>query len=398
MKFDLARIMREATNMTRAQKLIDATKLIQGALATGPRENQSDPAPEREGVIEDHGDDRQTDFNRLREEVPEAFRTWNGKQRRPLARTIEALRQGKFDGLSPIPKTIRGARPVADIPVGALFLSRTFSGATGSRAYKVYLPGNVAARLPLLVMLHGCTQNADDFAIGTRMNSLAEEFGFLVAYPEQSRAANPSLCWNWFRPNDTRRGSGEAAILAGITQEVVAEYSVDPARVFVAGMSAGGAMADAMGHTYPDIFAGVGIHSGLPHGSAVDAVSAFAAMRGEPTTRNPTTFSRSGNPVPAIIFHGDADHTVNPSNGGRIFAAYSEAGRSTKTATGMASGRAYTCTTVAGDDGSSVAEHWILRGASHAWSGGNTEGTFTDESGPDASREIVRFFLSSVSQ
>jgi poly(hydroxyalkanoate) depolymerase family esterase len=246
-------------------------------------------------------------------------------------------------------------------------------------------------------MLHGGTQDADDFAAGTRMNALAEEHGFVVAYPIQSKAANASLCWNWFSPENQTRGRGEPAIIAGITNEIVAEYAVDPDRVFVAGLSAGGAMAAVMGATYPDLFGAVGIHSGLPYRSASDLPSAFAAMRGDAELRG----KRSGNSrgtgansplIRTIIFHGDADNIVHPSNAANmveveIGSESIELGKSHSTM------RAHTRTVTRDETGAVLVEQWLVHGSGHAWSGGSPDGTYTDPHGPDASQEMLRFFF-----
>ncbi|GAU86512.1 poly(3-hydroxybutyrate) depolymerase [Bosea sp. BIWAKO-01] len=272
------------------------------------------------------------------------------------------------------------------------FRSRSFRGAAGALAYKLYVPADHAGReLALVMMLHGCTQDPDDFARGTRMNRLADEFGIIVAYPHQPRSANAQGCWNWFDPRHQRRGAGEPAALAGLAQELAAEFGIDRARVFVAGLSAGGAMADVLSSTYPDIFAAAGIHSGLAHGAASDVMSAFAAMKG-----NAKPISRAtGSGARQIIFHGTADATVHPSNGGTLFARAS-AGHGALgelTTDVVVNGRHVTRTLVGPAHGPATTEYWLVQGAGHAWSGGDEAGSFADASGPDASREMIRFFL-----
>lgn len=288
-----------------------------------------------------------------------------------------------------------------------------FTNHAGTRAYKVHVPpGQADAPRAVVVMLHGCTQSADDFAAGTRMNRLADAHGFLVVYPEQAAQANPSRCWNWFRPQDQARGDGEPSLIAGIVAEVVQRHGADPQRVFVAGLSAGAAMAVLLGETYPDRFAGVGVHSGLPCGSAHDIPSALAAMKGGRSglhagnggngaggTAGAAGATRRGasQAVPTIVFHGDRDHTVQHANGERIVqqaraahgARLSES-RSSGTAPG---GRRFSRTVYAADDGHARIEHWTLHGAGHAWSGGDAAGSYTDGTGPDASAEMLRFFM-----
>ena len=247
-------------------------------------------------------------------------------------------------------------------------------------------------------MLHGGTQGPDDFAAGTRMNALAEKHGFLVAYPSQCKSANPSLCWNWFKPQDQMRSGGEPSIIAGITNEIVSTYDIDPQRVFVAGLSAGGAMAGVMGATYPEVYAAVGVHSGLPHRSATDVASAFAAMRGDPRVqrrqRKPRPAPDHARRVRTIVFHGDADHIVHPSNAAKIVEAQTKGGDSVERAKARSSAsRTYTRAVTRDKTGTVVVEQWLIHGSGHAWSGGSADGTYTDPHGPDASREMVRFFL-----
>jgi poly(hydroxyalkanoate) depolymerase family esterase len=285
------------------------------------------------------------------------------------------------------------------MPGGARFLEKSFTNAAGTRAYKVYIPSTyVGDPVPLVVMLHGCTQSADDFAAGTHMNSLAEEMRFLVAYPEQTKAANASKCWNWFNPADQRRDAGEPSIIAGVTRQVMRDYAVEASQVYVAGLSAGGAQAAILGQVYPDLYTAIGVHSGLAGGAARDVPTAFAAMRkgGAPGANRLGDY---GPPAPAIVFHGDGDVTVHPSNGEHVAAqarpSESDSGPVTVEIRKGASpgGVAFTQAVHKASDGRSLLEHWTLHGSGHAWSGGSLAGSYTDPKGPDASREMLRFFL-----
>ena len=292
------------------------------------------------------------------------------------------------------------------------FLTREFRNAAGTRTYKLYVPARKSeTALPLVVMLHGCTQSAEDFAAGTQMNRLAEEHGFLVAYPEQTPGANMSKCWNWFKAEDQVRDQGEPSLIAGIVDEIAQTHSVDRRRIFVAGLSAGAAMAVILGEAYPEIFAAVGAHSGLPFASASDIPSAMAAMKGGRSGMAGLTNLNAGQgvrrkttqPTPTIVFHGDRDHTVQQSNGAAIVQQASEAYAAASgdqsvlqstTQRGTASGgRNFSRTITTDPTGQPYLESWILHGAGHAWSGGNAGGSYTDGNGPDASAEMVRFFL-----
>ncbi len=269
------------------------------------------------------------------------------------------------------------------------FIARSFGNMSGRRDYKLYIPSGYHGQpLPLVVMLHGCSQSPDDFAVGTRMNALAEERTFFVVYPAQTTNANAGKCWNWFNPNDQRRGAGEPAIIAGLTRELVREYA-DCNRVYVAGLSAGAAAAAVLGVTYPDLYAAVGIHSGLPAGAAHDKTSAMRAMRNGGVAGGGAIAS-----VPAIVFHGDRDTTVHPRNGAEIVARAAQGAMPTSVSSGsVTGGQSYTRTLYADRTGKPALEHWVIHGAGHAWSGGSGAGSFTDPRGPDASREMMRFFF-----
>jgi poly(hydroxyalkanoate) depolymerase family esterase len=286
------------------------------------------------------------------------------------------------------------------VPEGGQFIEATYSNTAGTRAYKVYIPSGYRGQpLPLVVMLHGCTQSPDDFAAGTRMNVLAEEHTCLVVYPAQSAEANAAKCWNWFRPSDQRRGQGEPSLIAGITRQVMRDYSVDRRRVYIAGLSAGAAAAAVVGTSYPDIYAAIGAHSGLACGAAHNIPSAFAAMRRgkvAPSAKfrdNSATFS-NGSAVPTIVFHGDQDKTVHPRNGNDFVGQVSTSKLQKKIYRGrVPGGHEYTRTLYADASGQAIFEHWDIHGAGHAWSGGSPAGSYTDPRGPDAAREMLRFFL-----
>jgi poly(hydroxyalkanoate) depolymerase family esterase len=272
-------------------------------------------------------------------------------------------------------------------------LTRRFGNAAGSRAYDLFVPSGYTGKpLPLVVMLHGCSQTARDFAIGTGMDEVAEEQGFLVVYPDQPRSANIVKSWNWFRDEDQTRDRGEPSILAGLTREIMAEFNVDPARVFVAGLSSGGAAAAVMAMTYPDIFAAVGIHSGLACGSAGSMAAAVSTMR----RGAPVRPQRATRPVPTIVFHGDRDTTVAPINGDQAIAqAQPDVELDITIVEGRSDGgMAFTRTVFTDPNGTWSSEQWLLHGAGHAWAGGHPSGSHTDPTGPDASREMLRFFMS----
>ncbi len=277
------------------------------------------------------------------------------------------------------------------------FLTGSYTNHAGTRSYKLYIPtGYRGQPLPLLVMLHGCTQNPDDFAAGTRMNGIAEESPCLVLYPAQSQSANGSKCWNWFNAIDQQRGQGEPSIIAGMTRTIMDTYAIDDRQVFIAGLSSGGAMAVIMGTVYPDLYAAVGVHSGLPYASAEDLPSAFAAMKGKKRSKaaRGTTAAQG---IPMIVFHGDHDTTVHPGNGEQIL-AQNFAGKGIRPEAVIQQGRAangwtYTHATHHDAQGHAIAEHWVVHGSGHAWSGGSPRGSYTDVKGPDATREMMRFFL-----
>lgn len=283
-------------------------------------------------------------------------------------------------------------------PVGEAFIRATHVElGVGRRHYKLYIPPAAvdSQALPLVVMLHGCMQNPDDFALGTGMNEAARQQGCYVLYPAQTQLANASGCWNWFKSNHQKRGRGEPAILAGMTQAIMSRYAIDSKRVYVAGLSAGGSMAAILGDAYPELFAAVGVHSGLATGAAHDLVSAFGAMQNG-SAPNPRTQASP----PTVVFQGDQDTTVHPSNGDYVVIASvaSRVGLDNILAPELENvsnsiGRDYTRSVYKKADGVVIAEYWKVLGQGHAWSGGNIQGSYTDPEGPNATQEMLRFFL-----
>ncbi|MEP7098037.1 MAG: PHB depolymerase family esterase, partial [Dokdonella sp.] len=296
--------------------------------------------------------------------------------------------------------TERAEEDVREDP-GAGFHEHVFTCDAGTLHYKLFVPAGLgAAAPPFILMLHGCTQSPDDFARGTRMNELAQKNGYVVAYPAQASSNNAGKCWNWFRSGDQQRGRGEPALLAALTRHLIVARSLDANRVFVAGLSAGGAMAVVLGTTYPDIFAAIGVHSGLPYGAAHDLPSALAAMKQGARRSGANPAAAYARPIPAIVFHGDRDTTVDACNGEAVVAQCmgekdfhgDKNMRSTVEQASMPGGRSYARTTFVDPDGGTAAEYWVVHGAGHAWFGGSASGSYTDPSGPDASEHMIRFF------
>jgi poly(hydroxyalkanoate) depolymerase family esterase len=400
----------EATRLTRAGRLTEATAILKAMLLGGAApDNSFTPtsgkhtgclgAPSIDAIAEpiEAVSNRQPSAAGQEPKIDQDAQAAVGV--RSTAR-IPAGMRALFERIKQVGPKVRGFGkpfPVSTpdvVPDGGEFIASSYTNQAGTRAYKLYIPsGYEGQSLPLIVMLHGGTQSADDFAAGTRMNAVAEEHSCLVVYPEQPISANPSKCWNWFRPGDQQRGQGEPSLIAGITEKVMRDYSVDSQRIYIAGLSAGGAAAVVMGKAYPDLYAAVGVHSGLPCGIADDLPSAFAAMRQGTAD---VSIGEGGGPfVPTIVFHGDQDTVVHPRNGDHVIAHSNiSAGLNAKVHRGQAAGGlAYTRTVHNNAQGRAVLEQWDVHGAGHAWSGGSPSGTYTDPRGPDASREMVRFFF-----
>lgn len=392
--------MIEATRLTRAGRLSEATALLQRALRGETQPNAAAPprsAPPTPGraprIIDVDPQTGEATDTAAAQDAPAPSQmgadAWSVQRAGLAMPSLPAARCGVLGLVS------RGgaSRGTVTLPEGAQFLTRSFANHAGSRGYRLYVPstGNGEA-MPLVVMLHGCMQSPEDFAAGTRMNMLAEQHGCLVVYPGQAQSANAQKCWNWFSPGDQRRDQGEPALIAGITRQAMDDHAVDRRRVYVAGLSAGGAAAAIMAVVYPDLYAAVGVHSGLACGAARDMPSAFAAMR-QGATETASTGGRRR--VPTIVFHADMDGTVHPRNGDQVIAqSAGTVALHKKVRRGQVpGGRVYTLTTHTDAAGRPVLEQWLVHGGGHAWSGGSSEGSYTDPRGPDASHEMLRFFL-----
>lgn len=390
--------MFEATRLTREGRLEEAMALIQGRRVKRP---SPATAPERPATAPPS-----PGFIDLTPPSPHTGDSWTaptsnagGTSHSESDEIMPGLHLSRvFHSL--MSKWGHKAKEPADAPSPAprkesQFVERAYSNAAGMRGYKLFIPpAHNGERLPLVIMLHGCTQSPDDFAAGTRMNEIAAAERFFVAYPAQDQRANSAKCWNWFNAGDQRRDQGEPSIIAGLTREIIREFNIDPKRVYVCGLSAGGAAAAVLGMTYPDLYAAVGIHSGLACGAAKDTLSAFAAMRQGAAGAIAAANSIAHKPRSAIVFHGDADKTVNPLNGEAIVAQFQGATPlAASTTQGQSTdGTRFTRTSHTAEGGQTVLEHWILHGCGHAWSGGSKAGSYTDPRGPDASREMIRFF------
>ncbi len=304
-----------------------------------------------------------------------------------------------------------GAAPATTEIRGGVVVTGTIELQGESRSYQAFVPAahRPGVALPLLVVLHGCTQTATDIAIGSRMNEVAEDLGFLVLYPEQPDRYQIQRCWRWYDPEHRARDSGEPAAIAAMTREVAELYGTDPDRVYVAGISAGALMALSAALAYPDLYAAVGVHSGGAYGVASDVGGALALMRnGAPGAVAAAddawrSMGEHARLLPLIVLHGEADAVVQPRNADDLLAQWralatrngrpltaeedslEENGRQVRrvryrAGTGSAAGEV-------------VIERWMIAGLGHAWSGGSPEGSYSDPQGPEASRVIMRFLL-----
>ena len=306
---------------------------------------------------------------------------------------------------TPSPGPIHAKRPTAPEQPGS-FGRVTLVHEGVSHSYHLYVPTGAASgeAMPVVLMLHGCTQNPEDFATGTGMNQAAGLAGALVVYPAQPNHANPKACWNWFTPEHQQRERGEPGLLVAMLRDVMARHPVDPRRVYVAGLSAGGAMAALLAREYPELFAAVGVHSGLPAGAAHNMMGALSAMKsGAKGLAREAPAARPRDLPALIVFHGDADRTVSPRNSTQLIeAAVKQQGAVQRDAHPgqSAAGQRYTRTVFrtpdAGEPSGGCAariEQWTLHGAGHAWSGGASAGSHTDPRGVSATQEMLRFFL-----
>ena len=404
----------EATRLTREGRLAEATALIQRTLRGGHAPPNTSMG--QISSLETLTPTGQVDTERA-DTVPapssEAPAPADTRKRPSIRATVRSVPTGRpfvSPLMSPVDLRVPGLEGLlgrgsvlhptkVDVAGPGQWIAGTHTCAAGTRDYKLYIPsGYHGQAVPLVVMLHGCTQTPDDFAAGTGMNGVAEAEGFLVAYPAQAPTANISKCWNWFEAAHQQREQGEPALIAGITRQVMAQYNIDPGRVYVAGLSAGGAMAAIMGATYPDLYAAVGVHSGLAPGCAQDLPSALQAMQ----QGGPRGQARVGRPAPLILFHGDGDSTVHSCNADRLVQQWTAAAGSQTPGAAVppvtvergqvVGGHTYTRQIYRDGRGQPVVERWTIHGAGHAWSGGSYSGSYTDPAGPDASGELARFF------
>ncbi len=418
-KFNTPPHLEEAMKLMKAGRLKEATTLIQNNL-NGVAVDSSNDADANTNTMKDVTPDKpkledsatKTD-KFTHKEQPASADNLSSKSSNKLSDTLQDFADKMKDFKLDLPAAIDinglnvGLNTHSEPPIAenAQFLKGTLKSSQGTHNYRLYIPSNYAQaveeglQLPLIVMLHGCTQSPEDFATGTRMNELAEQHRCLIVYPSQPSSANPNRCWNWFRPTDQQPAQGEPAWLAALTQSIIKDYAVDSSRVYIAGLSAGAAMALIMAETYPQLYAAVGVHSGLAYRSATDLPSALMAMRQGGSADTKTT--ENAQFVPMIVFHGDQDYTVSIRNGEQIVeqarqrlqAQHSDLSTQQHKRSTKQNCRS-TQLQICDSKGVSQLEYWKIHGAGHSWAGGSSAGSYTDSNGPDASKEMLRFFLS----
>lgn len=390
--------MLQATRLTGMGKLLDATRLIQRALGAAPL---TWPQPRN-----------QTEHKNVPQARRDSVSAANDPKADSAPPSVIILPPPAQPAGDPPTEPPRQTPPAADPEAKseaprrkASFTKHAFAFDGDTYPYRLYVPSapapsaGDASPIPLIVLLHGCKQDALDFSKGTAMNALAEEHQAMVLYPEQITSANAMRCWNWFEPGHQKAERGEPAMIAALTQKIVQQHGADPQRVYIAGLSAGGAMAAVVSSQHPDMFAAVGVHSGLAAGAARDVLTAFSAMRsGAKGHALPV--------IPTIVFHGTADKTVHPDNGDHItdaaLAALKAAGvkllktQSTGGQSGNNGERGEEKTervVYSTPDGKPYLENWRVDDGPHAWSGGDVAGSYTDPGGPSASAAMLAFFL-----
>lgn len=382
--------LKKATELTRQGRLMEAASTIQRAL------DGAEAMPARAGRTPPDANTGARPAQPAPDIADVPFRELPASSQRVLERPLAQSMVRHRDTV----QLLRGesARAGQTPCRPASFEAHRFSSGGRTYNYRLYLPPRADGRLlPVIVMLHGCTQDGADFAAGTAMNELAAQRGCIVVYPEQLARANRMRCWNWFEPSHQHRGRGEPAMIAGLAVDVVARCHGDARRIYVAGLSAGGSMAALVGQLYPEMFAAVGVHSGLPAAAATDVQSAHAAMR--TAARKPTASSTSAAAVPTIVFHGGSDRIVHPDNGRQVIRE--AAARAASSGIPLHAveqqvtlgGRSVTRTIYRDAHQVSRLEHWEIAGGMHAWSGGSPSGTSAEPSGPRASAAMIDFFL-----
>jgi|GEM_PF-154447 len=420
-KYQLAEAMRKATRLTLAGDLHTATDAIQTTLKglnpSGPGQESNVSHPSN-GTADDSPTTQSSIrvINQVAESADSGNRNVDTNIYDHSDLTVEENRQvPNYDAYH------SGASE-------GTFIDAHFPWHGKSLIYKLYKPANLRKpSVPLLLMLHGCTQTAHDFAVGTQMNKVAEQAGMFVLYPTQSTAANPNRCWNWFEPEHQCSGHGEPAMLSALTKSIMKDYDIDDSQVFVAGMSAGGAMALILAEQYPDLFAGVGVHSGLPTGAATSMIEAMSTMQNPEHKTTPSGIgklrklslrqsatAKNSHPVspqpsnrtaiPLIVFHGDQDHTVHRANAKHIVNNWRES-YETRSQTSILESRTRTDVTDLGYRSHVTTyfdkaypeekrcEYWQLTNTGHRWAGGDEAGSHTDAQGPDVSSALVHFLL-----